>query len=161
MFSTKSLILVLGMVVLQTEANLTLPVNYKAINKRPTRTDIYFAGFFPMTAKSGAPEGEIGRGVMPAVNLAIKHINQSPSILHGYKLHMYWNDTEVGEFIRSSFIYQQMAFFKPQKNNKHNYCVKPRKNGHFCLLFACQSGFGVFEEATVNLASFTDRQKPR
>lgn len=59
------------------------------------RDDIYFAAFFPMNTVPGAPEGSIGKGVMPAVNLAIKHINQSPSILPGYKLHMYWNDTEV------------------------------------------------------------------
>ena len=60
------------------------------------RDDIYFAAFFPMKATTGAPEGSsIGKGVMPAVNLAIKHINQSPHVLPGYKLHMYWNDTEV------------------------------------------------------------------
>ena len=59
------------------------------------RDDIYFAAFFPMKATGAAPEGSIGKGVMPAVNLAIKHINQSPHILPGYKLHMYWNDTEV------------------------------------------------------------------
>ena len=59
------------------------------------RTDIHFAAFFPMGTKTNAPEGSIGHGVMPAVRLAIKHINQSPNILRGYKLHMYWNDTEV------------------------------------------------------------------
>lgn len=58
------------------------------------RTDIYFAAFFPMTPPH-SHEGLIGHGVMPAVKLAIKHINQSPNILKGYKLHMYWNDTEV------------------------------------------------------------------
>ena len=58
------------------------------------RTDIYFAAFFPMTPPHSS-EGLIGHGVMPAVRLAIKHINQSPSILKGYKLHMYWNDTQV------------------------------------------------------------------
>lgn len=57
------------------------------------RTDIYFAAFFPMTPR-GTPEGKIGRGVMPAVTLAIRHINQSPKILRGYKLHMVWNDTK-------------------------------------------------------------------
>jgi hypothetical protein len=63
------------------------------------RTDIYFAAFFPMGTKTMAPEGRIGHGVMPAVRLAIKHINQSPNILRGYKLHMYWNDTEVKKVI--------------------------------------------------------------
>ena len=70
------------------------------------RTDIYFAAFFPMGGKTKAPEESIGRGVMPAVKLAIKHINQSPNILRGYKLHMYWNDTEVFivAFSNSSFL---------------------------------------------------------
>ena len=58
------------------------------------RTDIYFAAFFPLTPV-GSIDAKIGHGVMPAVRLAIKHINQSPNILKGYKLHMYWNDTEV------------------------------------------------------------------
>ena len=61
----------------------------------PHRTDIYFAAFFPMGTKTKAPEGSIGHGVMPAVRLAIKHINASPLILRGYRMHMYWNDTEV------------------------------------------------------------------
>lgn len=60
------------------------------------RTDIYFAAFFPMTPVD-SPEALIGHGVMPAVRLAIKHINQSPTILKGYKLHMYWNDTQVSK----------------------------------------------------------------
>ena len=58
------------------------------------REDIYFAAFFPMTP-IGSTDAKIGHGVMPAVRLAIKHINQSPNILKGYKLHMYWNDTQV------------------------------------------------------------------
>ena len=69
------------------------------------RTDIYFAAFFPMGTKTKAPEGSIGHGVMPAVRLAIKHINQSPNILRGYKLHMYWNDTEV------SFLLTQIQLY--------------------------------------------------
>ena len=64
----------------------------KAKHVHFNRTDIYFAAFFPMNE---SPEGLIGHGVMPAVELAIKHINRSPSILKGYKLHMYWNDTQV------------------------------------------------------------------
>ena len=70
------------------------------------RTDIHFAGFFPMGTKTKAPEGSIGHGVMPAVLLAIKHINRSPNILRGYKLHMYWNDTEVIQHMLVKFIAQ-------------------------------------------------------
>ena len=68
------------------------------------RTDIYFAAFFPMTPKN-SPEGLIGHGVMPAVRLAIKHINQSPNILKGFKLHMYWNDTQVCFFKKFSVVF--------------------------------------------------------
>jgi len=46
---------------------------------------------------SGTPEGKIGTGVMPAVRLAIKHINKNQDVLRGYKLHMYWNDTQVNQ----------------------------------------------------------------
>ena len=65
-----------------------------AAHERVERQDIYFAAFFPMTP-IGSTDAKIGHGVMPAVRLAIKHINQSPNILKGYKLHMYWNDTQV------------------------------------------------------------------
>ena len=68
------------------------------------RTDIYFAAFFPMGTNTKVPEGSIGHGVMPAVRLAIKHINQSPNILRGYKLHMYWNDTEVNKSLIILYI---------------------------------------------------------
>jgi hypothetical protein len=65
------------------------------MGKKPhNRTDIYFAAFVPLTPV-GSLDAKIGHGVMPAVRLAIKHINQSPNILKGYKLHMYWNDTQV------------------------------------------------------------------
>lgn len=56
---------------------------------------LYIAGFFPTSSK--IPEGAIGRGVLPAVYLALNHINQNvPSaVLHGYKLDLVWNDTQV------------------------------------------------------------------
>ena len=75
---------------LSTSICSTKQLHYNHVN----RTDIYFAAFFPMTP-AHSREGLIGHGVMPAVRLAIKHINQSPNILKGYKLHMYWNDTQV------------------------------------------------------------------
>ncbi|XP_015786384.1 gamma-aminobutyric acid type B receptor subunit 2-like isoform X2 [Tetranychus urticae] len=60
-------------------------------NVRTPQT-LYTAGFFPLNYK--IPEGSIGRGVMPAVNLALKHINADPSILSGYTLDIVPKDTE-------------------------------------------------------------------
>jgi gamma-aminobutyric acid type B receptor len=83
------------------------PINLGGSKKR----DVYIAGFFPYG--NHVPEGHIGRGVMPAVKLAVEHINEHPTILRDYRLHMWWNDTEVSEekaresaqlrFFRSSF----------------------------------------------------------
>ena len=50
--------------------------------------DIYFAGFFPMNDK-------IGQGVLPAVKLAIEHINNSSKVFKGKTMHMLFNNTEV------------------------------------------------------------------
>lgn len=36
-----------------------------------------------------------GRGVMPSVKLALDHVNEHSTILRNYRLHMWWNDTEV------------------------------------------------------------------
>lgn len=36
-----------------------------------------------------------GRGVMPSVKLALDHVNEHDSVLRNYRLHMWWNDTEV------------------------------------------------------------------
>ncbi|RWS15360.1 hypothetical protein B4U79_10627 [Dinothrombium tinctorium] len=55
------------------------------------RTTIYAAGFFPLSKR--IPEGAIGRGVLPAVNLALEHINNSP-VLSGYYLELKYNDTK-------------------------------------------------------------------
>lgn len=66
-------------------------------SQRPTglnkRHDVYIAGFFPFGRH--VPESSVGRGVMPAVKLAVDHINESPQVLRNYRLHMWWNDTEV------------------------------------------------------------------
>jgi hypothetical protein len=54
---------------------------------------LHAAGFFPVSTK--IPEGSIGRGVIPAVELALQHINDSPKILRGIHLDLVWNDTQV------------------------------------------------------------------
>lgn len=58
------------------------------------RHDVYIAGFFPFTPVD-FPETRTGRGVMPAVKLALEHINDNPTVLRNYRLSMWWNDTEV------------------------------------------------------------------
>lgn len=73
------------------------PINLGGSKKR----DVYIAGFFPYG--NHVPEGHIGRGVMPAVKLAVEHINEHPTILRDYRLHMWWNDTEV------SFRYRERS----------------------------------------------------
>lgn len=32
---------------------------------------------------------------MPSVKLALDHVNEHSNILRNYRLHMWWNDTEV------------------------------------------------------------------
>ena len=54
---------------------------------------LHAAGFFPVSSK--VPEGAIGRGVIPAVELALQHINDSPKILRGIHLDLVYNDTQV------------------------------------------------------------------
>lgn len=56
---------------------------------------LYAAGFFPVSTR--IPEGAIGRGVLPAVDLALQHINDSPKILPGIHLDLVYNDTEVSK----------------------------------------------------------------
>lgn len=65
------------------------PINLGGVKKR----DVYIAGFFPYG--SHVPECHVGRGVMPSVKLAVDHINEDPTVLRNYRLHMWWNDTEV------------------------------------------------------------------
>lgn len=76
---------------------LVLTLLSGAGSQRPTglnkRHDVYIAGFFPFGRH--VPESSVGRGVMPAVKLAVDHINESPQVLRNYRLHMWWNDTEV------------------------------------------------------------------
>ena len=67
------------------------PINIGGTKKR----DVYIAGFFPYG--SHVPESHIGRGVMPSVKLAVDHINEDRTVLRNYRLHMWWNDTEVSE----------------------------------------------------------------
>ncbi|CAB3378686.1 Hypothetical predicted protein [Cloeon dipterum] len=73
--------------------SLTPSVGAPRAHAPPRRRDVYIAGFFPFGKH--VAESRLGRGVMPAVKLAVDHINDNPDVLHNYRLHIYWNDTEV------------------------------------------------------------------
>ena len=60
---------------------------------RHNKHDVHFAGFFPTSL--GYLETSIGQGVLPAVKLAIRHVNQSPNVLPRNKIRMHWNNTAV------------------------------------------------------------------
>lgn len=61
-----------------------------------SKDSIHIAGFFPTSSLANiSSEGAIGRGVLPAVKLAIYHINNNNDTLPDYKLHISWNDTKV------------------------------------------------------------------
>ena len=62
-------------------------------SRQSGKLTLHAAGFFPVSTR--IPEGAIGRGVIPAVELALQHINDSPMILRGIHLDLVWNDTEV------------------------------------------------------------------
>ena len=55
--------------------------------------DIVIAGLFPLS--ESIKEGEIGRGVRPAVDLALDMINNNTSILPHHYLSLVANDTQV------------------------------------------------------------------
>ena len=52
---------------------------------------LYIVGLFPFTGALGP----VGRGVRPAVELALLHVNNDTSVLPGVTLHVSYNDTEV------------------------------------------------------------------
>lgn len=74
-------------------ALLFLALAYNTYGRTAKRSDVYIAGFFPYG--DGVENSDTGRGVMPSVKLALSHVNEHPRILTNYRLHMWWNDTEV------------------------------------------------------------------
>ncbi|XP_064477147.1 gamma-aminobutyric acid type B receptor subunit 2-like isoform X2 [Ornithodoros turicata] len=68
--------------------------------------ELHIAGFFPTTANLS--EGAIGRGVVPAVQLALRHINSSPRFLSGYHLAIYWNDTQCDPAVGMKAFFDMM-----------------------------------------------------
>ena len=54
--------------------------------------DVYIAGFFALSDHE--IEASLGLGVMPAINLALRHLANS-TLLHDYRLRLLHNDTQV------------------------------------------------------------------
>lgn len=73
------------------------------------RTDVYIAGFFPYG--HGIENSETGRGVMPSVKLALDHVNEHSEVLRNYRLHMWWNDTQVSSHPPISIAEKFIFFF--------------------------------------------------
>ena len=63
---------------------------YKGSEKKEK---IVVAGLFPLSHK--IPEGIIGKGVLPAVNLAVSRVNKNKHILPDYELKIKSQDTRV------------------------------------------------------------------
>ncbi|XP_035725822.1 gamma-aminobutyric acid type B receptor subunit 2-like isoform X2 [Vespa mandarinia] len=78
------------------------PINLGGVKKR----DVYIAGFFPYG--SHVRESHVGRGVMPSVKLAVDHINEDPTVLRNYRLHMWWNDTECNAAVGVKAFFDMM-----------------------------------------------------
>ncbi|XP_067655790.1 gamma-aminobutyric acid type B receptor subunit 2-like [Haliotis asinina] len=71
-----------------------------------TKQDVYIAGLFP--TDENIPEGAIGRGVRPAVELALQHINNHTGILSRYNLKMTWNDTKCDMAMATRVFFDMM-----------------------------------------------------
>ncbi|XP_076323400.1 gamma-aminobutyric acid type B receptor subunit 2-like isoform X2 [Tachypleus tridentatus] len=68
---------------------------------------LQIGGFFPVSHK--VPQGEIGRGVIPAVTLALNHINTSPDILPEYQLTLQWNDTKCDPAVGMKSFFDMLS----------------------------------------------------
>ncbi|GBN07422.1 hypothetical protein AVEN_160948-1 [Araneus ventricosus] len=58
-----------------------------------SQTNIHIGAFLPLSRNIS--QGSIGRGVVPAIKLAARHINSSPLILKDYRLVVQFYDTMV------------------------------------------------------------------
>ncbi|XP_066944168.1 uncharacterized protein GABA-B-R2 isoform X2 [Macrobrachium rosenbergii] len=85
---------------------LLLLVIYPTItHARSKKVDVYVAGFFPV---GKGLKSSLGRGVMPALKLAIKHVNDHPTVLRNYKLHVVWNDTQCNTAVGTKSFFDMM-----------------------------------------------------
>uniref|UniRef100_A0A8C4R330 Gamma-aminobutyric acid type B receptor subunit 2 n=1 Tax=Eptatretus burgeri TaxID=7764 RepID=A0A8C4R330_EPTBU len=55
--------------------------------------DLHIMGLLPQSGTSAAEDLELSRGIWPAVELALRHVNQD-GILKKHRLNIHWQDTE-------------------------------------------------------------------
>ena len=56
--------------------------------------DLHIMGLLPQSGTSAAEDLELSRGIWPAVELALRHVNEG-GILKKHRLNIHWQDTEV------------------------------------------------------------------
>lgn len=61
-------------------------------------------------------DGDIGPGIKPAVDLALKDVNSHSAYLSGYNLSVHWVDTKVSIFVFFCF-FVFILFIWPSLNN--------------------------------------------
>ncbi|GAB1598328.1 uncharacterized protein LOC115214515 [Argonauta hians] len=69
-------------------------------------SDLHIIGLFPTTTDREA--GAIGRGVRPAVELAIEKVNSDPGILPHWNLTVNWNDTKCDMAVATRLFFDMM-----------------------------------------------------
>lgn len=57
-----------------------------------TKTDLYIGGLFGVNVKNGSWSTA---GVIPALEMALEHVNGDPKTLVNYQLKYVWNDSRV------------------------------------------------------------------
>ena len=77
-----------------------------------TKIDLYIGGLFGVNVKNGSWSTA---GVIPALEMALEHVNSDPGILVNYQLKYVWNDSRVCSQCRSRVI---KLFFFPVLKSK-------------------------------------------
>ena len=70
---------------------LTSVIPYGCLEPQLMKQDLYLAGLYP----GSNVNSQIGSDVLPAVTMALRDVNQHPTILSRYQLNIIWNDTQV------------------------------------------------------------------
>ena len=77
-----------------------------------TKIDLYIGGLFGVNVKNGSWSTA---EVIPALEMALEHVNSDPGILVNYQLKYVWNDSRVCSQCRSRVI---KLFFFPVLKSK-------------------------------------------